>query len=89
MHLFQEVLSVNGDVTLTPDHVLDQGDQVIIHIIYEGLSVNGDVILAVDHKHEQVVHVTILLLMEVSVSMMMLHSHLIMYFTREFMTTCT
>ena len=57
MHLVHGGLSVNGDVTFTHDHVLDQGDQVIIHLVYEGLSVNGDVRVAVDLVLDQEVHV--------------------------------
>ena len=56
MHLVHEVISVNGDVTVAPDHVLDQGVHALMHLVREVLSVNGVVIFAPDHVLDQGVH---------------------------------
>ena len=34
MNLVHEVLSVNGDVTIIPDHVLVQGVHVLMHLVH-------------------------------------------------------
>ena len=43
MHRVLKVLSVKGDVTLAPDHVLDRGVHDLMHLDHVGLNVNGDI----------------------------------------------
>ena len=52
-----EVLSVNGDVTFAPDHVLDQEVHDPIHLVHEILRVKGDVNFASDHVLDHEAHV--------------------------------
>ena len=67
-------LSVNGNVGLALDLVLDQGDHVIINLVHEGNIVNGDVTIAPDNVLDQGVHVFIQLFKKDSVSMVLFHS---------------
>ena len=55
----------NDDVTLSPDHVLDQGVHDHMLLVHEVLSVNGDVTFAPDHVLDQEVHDPIHLVHEV------------------------
>ena len=81
MHLVNEVISVNGDVTLAHDHVLHERVHALMHLVHEVLSVNGDVTFAPD----LVLH----LVHENLGSKVMLTSPQIMYLTIKLMSSCT